>query len=351
MKKIDPNNINRLLIRSTNWIGDAIMTTPAVRAIRKNFPKAHISILAKPWVAPVFENSPHVDEVLIFDGNGKHKGLGKLRLSLELRPHDFDATILLQNAIEAAIITFFAGIPIRIGYNTDVRTLLLTHSVPCTSEIKQVHQTEYYQGILKGVGLQPDGDSLDLFTSKKDQERADEILQENNILPETRLVGINPGATFGKAKRWFPERYAQLCCKLQESYGVTTIIFGGPGEEALGDHILNIVGKDCVNLSGRTSLGEAFALIKRCHAFFTNDSGLMHIAAALDTPQIAIFGSTNHITTSPASSRSHIVRVPMHCSPCLKPDCPKDHHNCMKAVSVDMVYDIAKTLLEESCGW
>ncbi len=351
MKKIDPNNIRRLLIRSTNWIGDAIMTTPAVRAIRKNFPNAHISMLAKPWVAPVFESSPYVDEVVIFDGNGRHKGLGRLRLSMDLKPYGFDAAILLQNAIEAAIITFLAGIPTRIGYNTDARAMLLTHSIPCTPEIKQVHQTKYYQGILTGVGLSSDGDGLDLFISQKDQEGADKILRENGISSETRLVGINPGATFGKAKRWFPERYAELCRKLQESYGVTIIVFGGPGEEALGDHIIKMVGKNCLNLSGRTTLSEAFTLIDRCQAFFTNDSGLMHVAAALDTPQIAIFGSTNHITTSPASSKSHIIRVPMHCSPCLKPDCPKDHHNCMKAVSVDMVYDMAETLIKKNCGW
>ena len=133
-KTIEPKNIKRLLIRSTNWIGDAIMTTPAIRAIRKGFPDARIFILVKPWVAPVFENSPHIDNLIIYDEDGRHKGnVGKLRLAKDLRRYGFDAAILLQNAFEAALITFLSGIPVRIGYNTDARQMLLTHKILCTN--------------------------------------------------------------------------------------------------------------------------------------------------------------------------------------------------------------------------
>jgi heptosyltransferase-2 len=144
----------RLLIRSTNWIGDAIMTTPAVRAIRRNFPGARISMLAKPWVVPVFAHSPHVDEIIVFDANGRHRTVGgKIRLARELRQYRFDTAIFLQNAIEAALIAFLAGIPRRIGFDTDARRLLLTDPVRCTRSIKRIHQTGYYLAMLEGAGL------------------------------------------------------------------------------------------------------------------------------------------------------------------------------------------------------
>lgn len=337
--QLNRKNIRHLLIRSANWIGDAVMTTPAIRALRKNFPDAEISILSKPWVAPVFENSPYLDQVLCYDAEGRHRAVaGKFRLARDLRKIPFDAAILLQNAFEAAFISFLAGIPVRAGYDTDGRKLLLTHPVPCTPEIKGIHQTGYYLGILEGLGLQTRGQELELAISREDRERALEILRQHGISGKRRRAGINPGATFGTAKRWFPERYAELCRRIQNAEESDILVFGGPGEAALGEHICQMVGKCCINLAGRTSLREAMALIETCYLFITNDSGLMHVAAALDVPQIAIFGSTDHVTTAPLSPKSRIVRVPTRCSPCLKPDCPQGHHRCMKDITVDMVY-------------
>jgi len=322
------------------------MTTPAVRAIRKNFPDAEISILAKPWVAPVFESSPYIDNILIYDDAGKHKGLlGKLRLARELKEYHFDAAILLQNAIEAAIITFFAGIPCRIGYNTDARGLLLTHSVPCSPQIKKIHQTGYYLDILHGVGLKTDGLNLDLVVAEKHQERAVEILSQYGISRKDRLVGINPSATFGPAKQWFPQRYAELADRIKEVFGARIIIFGGPGDRELGCEISQMMRHQPIDLSGKTDLQEAIALINMCNLFITNDSGLMHVAIALDVPLIAIFGSTNPITTGPKGLNSRIVRVPVECSPCLKPECPKGHLKCMNQIDVDMVFDVVKEIL------
>ena len=343
-------HIRRILVRSTNWIGDAVMTIPAVRAIRECFPCAEIFILAKPWVIPIFENSPYTDRLLIYDSAGKHNRIaGKLRLARELKEYRFDAAILLQNAFEAALITFLAGIPVRIGYDRDARTLLLTHAVHCSPRIKQLHQTEYYLGILKGAGLKKPGNadfdrSLYLRVSDKQKQRADEILAQYGISGNDRILGINPGATFGSAKRWFPDRYAYLCQRLKP-FAEKILVFGSPGEEALGKNICETAGSHCVNLCGKTTLGEAIALIGRCQLFVTNDSGLMHIAAALNIPQIAIFGSTDHVTTAPAGSMSHILRVPTPCSPCLKPECPEKHHLCMKAVTVDMVCSLAEQLI------
>ena len=338
--------VKRLLIRSTNWIGDAVMTTPAVRAIRRNFPDAWISLLAKPWVASVFAHCPHVDEILTYDANGRHRGVGgTICLARELRAHRFDAAIFLQNAIEAALIAFLAGISTRIGFDTDARRLLLTHPVPCTRAIKSIHQTGYYLKMLEGAGLVSGSQALELSVGTRDRQQAGQILSTRGITPGRRVIGLNPSATFGPAKQWFPERYAALGDRLAEAHDAAILIFGGPSDRELGQSIAAMMKSPAVDLSGRTSLGEAMALIDRCDAFVTNDSGLMHVAAALNTPLVAIFGSTNSTTTSPYSDTSRIVRVPIECSPCMKPVCPLGHMKCMRKVTVEMVAQAVEALL------
>ena len=318
------------------------MSLPTIRAIRRNFPDAEISILAKPWVSPLFDNNPDIDHILLYDSVKRHGGLfGKPRLSKDLREKRFDLAILMQNAFEAALITWMAGIPNRLGYNTDARTLLLTHPVKRNPEYKKIHQIDYYLGILEGASLKTYGKELSLIISDKERINANKILKNHGITGEYHIIGINPGAAYGNAKRWYPERFADLCKRLQNFCKADIIILGGPGEELLGREICSMIGKDCVSLCAKTSLREATALIEKFTLFITNDSGLMHIAAALDTRQIAIFGPTNQITTSPASLKSHIISVPTPCSPCLKPECPEKHHSCMKAVTVDIVYQAA----------
>ena len=322
------------------------MTTPAIRAIRKRFPNSHISLLAKPWVVPVFENSEHIDRLLIYDDKGRHKGIfGKFRLARDLKKYHFDAAILLQNAFEAALITFLARIPLRVGYNTDVRQLLLTHAVSCTDEIKKKHQTDYYLDIIRGIGMKEVNRELYLELNQRDRLRAEKTLLEQHLSLDDKIVGINPGATYGPAKQWPLDRYAHLADKIQAFSGCQIIIFGGPDDRNLGKKISQKMQHRPIDLSGKTSLGEAMALIERCDLFITNDSGLMHVAAALDVPLIAIFGSTNSITTGPLSQNSRIVQVPLECSPCLRQECPKGHFDCMGRISVEMVFKVVKEIM------
>jgi len=345
--QVDFNAVKRIIIRATNWVGDAILTTPAVRAVRKDFPDAEITMLAKPWVAPVFYNSPHVDHVFRYEAEGRHRGwLGKARLVKALRKGKFDLAILFQNAFEAAMLTYLAGIPNRLGYDTDQRRFLLTHRIKMAPRLKQIHEIDYYLGILAAVGLKLDGRDLMLRLTERERSRAREILRKQHITRGDTLVGVSPGATFGSAKRWPPERYGALCDKIYESHGVRIIIFGGPGEEATGRRVSEAMKHPTVNLCGKTTLRETAALIERCRLFVTNDSGLMHVAAALSVPLIAIFGSTNPITTGPSSVKSRVVRALVSCSPCLKPECPSDH-KCMADISVDRVYAETDALLRQ----
>ena len=344
--RIQTKKIERLLIRSTNWIGDAVMTTPAVRAARHHFPAARISLLAKPWVVPVFAHSPQVDEIIVYDARGRHRGaMGPIRLARDLRRGRFDAAILLQNAIEAALIAFLAGIPVRAGFDTDGRRLLLTHAVHRTRAIKAIHQTGYYLKMLEGIGINARGQFLELHLGIEDRQRAQAILARHGVTSARRVVGLNPSATFGPAKQWFPERYAALGDRLGRDLDAAIMIFGGPSDRDLGRRITGLMQTPAVDLSGRTQLGEAMALIARCNVFVTNDSGLMHVAAALNTPLVAIFGSTNPVTTAPYSPTSRVVQASIPCSPCMQPVCPLGHMNCMRYISVDTVAEAVEDLL------
>lgn len=338
--------IRRLLVRSTNWIGDAVMTTPAIRSIRRNFPGARITLLAKPWVLPVFALSPHVDEFLVYDVRGRHGGVaGRWRLVNDIRRERFDAVILLQNAFEAALITALAGIPVRIGFDTDGRALLLTHPVRRPPGLKQRHQTDYYLQILRGVGLAAGDSRLELSLAEADRQRASRRLAEEGVDRTLPVVGLNPSATFGPAKQWPEDRYAALGDWLAEHYGARVLVFGGPGDAPLGRRIADAMRNRPVNLAGRTDLAEAMALIDTLDLFVTNDSGLMHVAAALDVPLIAIFGSTNPVTTGPWGSRSRVVRTDVPCSPCLKPFCRYGHLDCMRRITVARLQQEAAAIL------
>jgi heptosyltransferase-2 len=333
---IKPARIQRLLVRATNWIGDAVMTTPAIRSIRRAFPGARITLLAKPWVVPIFAHSPHLDRCLVYDVQGRHRGIaGRWRLVRDLRAGRFQAAILLQNAFEAALITAAAGIPVRIGFDTDGRRLLLTHPLRRPPGIRKRHQTEYYLAILAGIGL-PAGDArLEIPLAEADRRRAVHRLTAAGIAPGAPLVGLNPSATFGPAKQWPEERYAALGDWIAEQYGARVLVFGGPGDQALGQRIAGAMRRPAVSLAGRTDLAEAMALIGMLDLFVTNDSGLMHVAAALDVPQIAVFGSTNPVTTGPLAPRSRVVRTDVACSPCLKPHCRYGHLDCMQRIGVE----------------
>lgn len=343
--KLKDSSRAKILIRAVNWVGDAIMATPVIRGIRKNFPKARISILAKPWVAPVYENNPYLDHVIVYQNQTRHKkGMGTLRLSKELRAYNFDLAFLIQDAFEAALISFFARIPERLGYNTDARSMLLNRSIKLDPALEKGHLIDYYLGLLKGAGLEDDGRKLDLFLSDDDKAFAKKRLAEEELVKTRPVIGINPGATGGTAKRWFPERYAELCRHLSHQYQTKVLIFGGPADMALGKNIMAMAPDCCINLAGKTSLSQAFALIENCDLFVTNDSGLMHAAAALNINQVAVIGSTNYIATAPSNKNSIMVREPVSCAPCMKDECPIDHR-CMTRISVDMVMERCRSIL------
>lgn len=341
---IPPARIRRVVIRAANWVGDAVMSTPMVAAVRRNFRHAEIALLAKPWVGPLFQGSPDVDRIIIYDAWGRHKGMvGRLRLAAELRRERFDLAVLVQNAFEAAMIPALAGIPYRLGYAADGRGPLLRPAIPKTPAHQRLHMIDYYLGILEGAGLRTFGRELRLPVSPEERAAAEDRLR--SLGAGRPRIGLAPGAAFGTAKQWPPKRYGELARRIGEVWpGAAVLVFGGPGDWELGDRICAEGGPHCLNLAGATSLREAVALIDRCDRFATNDSGLMHVAAALEVPLIAVFGPTDHTTTYPASRSSWIVREPTPCSPCMKRECPLGHHRCMREISVERVLTVLEGL-------
>jgi heptosyltransferase-2 len=335
-----------ILVRGTNWIGDAVMTIPAVTAIRHTFPESRISVLAKPWVAEVYRLCPAVDQIILFHDPGVHSGIrGKIRLAGELRVRRFDAAILLQNAIEAAIVSRLAGIPIRGGYNSDARGFLLTHSVQRTKAIKEAHQIDYYVEMVKSLGCMLTQKSICLQPDRDSDSISDDIFRQHGIEEDRLLIGLAPGATYGPAKKWFPERFAAVADRLIDEFAAQVILFGSGEDRKSADEVQQNARHSLINLSGNTNLKEAIALMARCALFISNDSGLMHVAGALNVPLVAIFGSTNPATTSPVGNKSVVICKNVSCSPCLKEVCPTDFR-CMDMVSIDDVYETARDLLK-----
>jgi heptosyltransferase II len=345
-KRLPEEGSGRVLIRGTNWIGDVVMTLPAVAAIRKRWPGARISVLAKPWVAEVYRLSPDVDEVIVFEEPGRHAGAaGKLRLAGELRRSGFDCAILLQNAIEAAILARLAGIPLRAGYNSDGRGVLLTHSVLRTRLIRKVHQIDYYLEMVRALGCTPAGRDVHLRPGKDCAETSEKLGATFGIEDGRPLIGLAPGAAYGPAKKWFPERFAAVADRLIDHTGGQAILFGSGGDRESTAEVQRNARHPLVDIAGKTNLKEAISLMARCALFLSNDSGLMHVAGALAIPTVAIFGSTNPATTSPVGEKSLVIHRDVPCSPCLKPVCPTDFC-CMDLIGVEEVYAAARKLLD-----
>jgi heptosyltransferase-2 len=353
VRKVDLGSPDKILIRGTNWVGDSIICIPAMREIRRLFPKARISLLVKPWVKDIYSAVEFIDEIIEYDSSGAHKGIGGLfALASDLKKRQFDAAFLLQNAFEAAFIAWRAGIPERIGYDRDARRIFLTRSCKIDPGLKNIHQAYYYMGLLSSVGLieakpwdLPQPVSIRIGVREEDRSAARKILQSEGIHEGSIVIGINPGAFYGAAKRWFPERYAAVADALAQRYGASVVIFGAANDLRAAQEVQSNMKGSSIVLAGRTTLGQLMGLIEQCRLFITNDSGPMHIAAALDVPQLAIFGSTSEIATGPLSKNAEVIKHQVDCNPCFLRECPTDFR-CMKGVTAEKVIEAAFRKLE-----
>lgn len=334
----------KILVRATNWVGDAVMSLPALRALHEKFPGAEISILAKPWVADLYGREPFCHRVIPY---GPVSLGGKWSAARALQTEKFDAAILLQNAFEAAAVAFLARIPVRIGYARDGRSALLTRAVPVPKpgEIPR-HERFYYLELLHRAGILdslPESEMIRLEGAPA--ARLAGIAKYRSLGMGETIVGISPGAAYGTAKQWLPDRFAVAASRLARDLGGQIAIFGSASERELGDFVQSACTAPARNFAGETTLAEFIDMAAACRVYLTNDSGAMHIASALAVPTVTVFGATDHIGTGPTGPLTRIVREDVECSPCLKRECPIDHR-CMTRVEAVRVAEAALDLLK-----
>ncbi|MFZ0637949.1 MAG: lipopolysaccharide heptosyltransferase II [Candidatus Acidiferrales bacterium] len=332
----------KILVRATNWVGDAIMAIPALEAIRAREPKAEITILARRWVSALYRNQGLADHLLVLEDLKDPAS--------SLRAAKFDTAILFQNAFHAAWLVWRAGVPERIGYARDARSALLTRPIelPAAGQIPP-HESYYYAELLRRAGWLeklPAVHEIRLRVDSHARERAQSHFLEAGVRPGVRRIAIAPGAAYGSAKCWPAERFSALADRLIAGFDADVILFGAPSECDIAARIAAGMRYRPVNLAGLTSIDELPAHFAACHLFIGNDSGAMHVAAAVDVPVVAIFGSTDPEGTAPMTSRRTLVRQAPSCSPCFLRQCPVDHR-CMTRIEVAVVEDAARHWLEQ----
>jgi heptosyltransferase-2 len=332
-----PATVHRLVVRPPNWLGDAILALPALAAIRRHFAGAHVTIAAAPPVAALFreDTDVHPDRVLELPEATRDAVAA-------LRGGGFDLGVLFPNSFRSAWQFRRAGIPARWGYATAGRGVLLTRRSVRVERRVGGHQTDYYRALVRGLGLDVDDGAPRIRPAAASLDRAGALLAQHGVAAGASLVGFAVGAAYGQAKQWPPDRMAAVMAGLVRDHRVTCVIVGATHDRAAAREIeswlrAHASGTDAgvVNLVGRTSLGALVGVAARCHVFVSNDSGAMHLAAALGRPVVAIFGPTDERATGPMGAHD-VLTAQVFCRPCLLRDCPIDHR-CMKRISVERV--------------
>jgi len=335
----------KILIRAPNWIGDCVMAGPAVSSLKHNFPEAEIWITARDWVAGLFLNHEGVSGILPLPSFSGIKGLRSAARLLE--KNRFDAGFLLTNSFHSALLFALAKIPQRWGYRTDGRGFLLTRSVQRPRWDDPAHHIFYYLDLLAGLGFKTLKPRLSLSRPRRETALLRERLSRRGWDGKAPLVLLNPGAQYGPAKRWPAERFRATARGIIKEREVFFAITGSAAEIPLAEEIAAGINPRPVVLAGQTSLEELLAVIGLSRLFITNDSGPMHIANALGTPLVALFGPTDHRLTGPFQQPSTLIRHEAPCWPCLNRVCPFDHR-CMLDIPPEDVLKKCLNLLNSN---
>ena len=344
--------MNRILIIAPNWIGDAVMSQPLLANLKVIYPQSQIDVLASPWVAPIYRACPEVQQVI--EARLEHKQLQwslRKQLAKQLESNQYDACFVLPNSLKSALIPWLANIPLRIGYRGEMRFGLINFALDNPSKIHRPPMANHYLALCNVMNHSKEIDSKKPADPKLNISPVAKVsigtkLQAASI-NEKSIYVLCPGAEYGATKRWPTEHFANLAQQLIENEpDAHVILLGSKSDHALGEQILSKMANtsQIQNWCGETSLDEAIALIGLSKALVSNDSGLMHIGAALKVPQVAIFGSSDPHHTPPLSDRAEVIWLNLPCSPCHKRECPLGHLKCLKDISLTTVLGAIQTL-------
>jgi heptosyltransferase-2 len=339
----------KILVRGTNWVGDAVMTIPALRHLRRIFPAARITLYTRGWAEGIFRDAEFIDEILTFDKTNS-KIRDALAQARELKTHNFDLAVLFPNSFETALVAKLAKIPRRFGYAKESRSFLLTDAIEIPAWKNERHEVFYYLNLVAEIEKEyfaaqtvlETNPPVDLAVSAERRAAARRILAENGVDPAKKTVALGVGSTNSRAKRWHAESYARLNDHLQTDLNLNVVLVGAKDEAEVSGEVFAKSEKKPIILTGKTNLAEAVAILSEIDLLVSNDMGLAHIAPAVGTKTIVIFGPTNEKTTQPAGSE--IIRRDVECAPCMLRDCPIDHR-CMTRISPEEVFEKARKFL------
>ncbi len=344
--------MNRILIIAPNWIGDAVMSQPLLANLKSIYPKSQIDVLASPWVAPIYRACAEVHQVI--DARLEHQQLQwslRKQLAKQLELNQYNACFVLPNSLKSALIPWLANIPLRIGYRGEMRFGLINFALDNPSKINRPPMANHYLALCNVMDHSKEVDTNQaadpkLNISPTAKQSVSAKLQAAAI-DEKSIYVLCPGAEYGATKRWPTEHFASLAQHLiNNEPNANIILLGSKGDHELGEEILSQVTNpvQIQNWCGETSLDEAIALIGMSKVLVSNDSGLMHIGAALKVPQVAIFGSSDPHHTPPLSDKAKVIWLNLPCSPCHKRECPLGHLKCLKDISPSTVLGAIQTL-------
>lgn len=344
----------KIVVRGTNWIGDAVMTIPALIELRRIFPDAEITLHTRSWAKGLFRDAEFIDDIIDFERSESNLAdvISQARV---LREKRFDAAVLFPNSFASALTVRFAGVPKRFGYSKDSRRFFLSDPVTVPNWKAERHEVYYYLNLVSQVEKKILGTDtvstrepeVKLSVSAKRRSRAREILAESGVDLSRQTIALGVGSTNSRAKRWEAQSYARLNDLLQRDLGANVVLIGARDELDVSDDVFKMSESKPVVLTGMTDLDEATAILSEVDLLISNDMGPAHIAPAVGTDTIVIFGPTNPATTRPFSDRGEIIRKTVECSPCMLRDCPIDHR-CMTRITVEEVFERAKQRLAES---
>ena len=338
-------SFDKIVVRMPNWLGDLVMATPLLADLKRAYPKAAITAMCQAHTAHLLENHPAVDGFLPFQKpSGYNRRSQQQDIIAELVKGQYDLGLLTTNSFSSAWWFWRGKIARRIGFAANLRSFLLTDAVPFPKDREAQHLVRTYKHLLSPLRLAISDTAPQLYVTEAERLEARATLRLQGVVDGAIVVGINPGAAYGSAKCWLPERFRELTSKLLQDPRIFVVYFGDAKTEQVVNQITHLLPPRVINLANATSLRQLMGLIGCCDLFLTNDSGPMHIAAALHVPVLALFGSTNDAVTGPYKG-GLVIHKRVACSPCYQRVCPIDF-KCMRQITVAEVYDQIRTLLE-----
>ena len=337
----------RILLTRTDRIGDVVLSTPAIKAVRDKYLDAHIAFMVRPYAKDIVDGNPNLDEVIIYDKYGKHKSLLRtIIFAFKLRKKKFDLALMLHPTNRVHLIAYLAGIPQRIGYDRKL-SCLLTKRIPHTKQEGKKHELEYTLDILRSIGIVAKDKELFVPVHENDIEKIEKLLSEHHVDKNAALIAINPGASC-PSKRWKEENFASLSDSLAGKYKAEILIVSDQASMESAKKVASFMKCEPINLAGRTTIGELAALLSKCKLFISNDSGPVHIACAVETPVVSIFGRKDPGLSprrwGPTGVKTAVFHKDVGCKECLAHNC-NIGFKCLEAVTPEEVLAKAEKLL------